>query len=85
MPPQHPSGRVRRGDYISLFNLKREEAVCGRHYPIADERNAYRFGWDLGVQNEELDPNSHSFFTYPNATSAGYWEGRAYREEINSD
>lgn len=66
--------RVLRGEYIVLSALKREERVCGRHYLDVAERMAFRAGYDSGFRQSEAYEGARD---YPNAYSAGYWEGRA--------
>lgn len=66
--------RVLRGEYIVLSALKREERVCARHYHDVAERMAFRAGYDIGFKQGEAYMGAADF---PNAYSAGYWDGRA--------
>ena len=54
---------------------KMEEMLSKRQYQTKDERGAYRNGFTDGVM---LKPRDKNYADYPNAYSAGYWDGFHY-------
>lgn len=65
---------------MSWKSLERCEA---RHYQDADERQAFRAGYSDGYHGyPQWSGNAPKH--YPNAYSAGYWEGVGDKEEGQS-
>ena len=60
---------------------KLDEKLAARNYVDQHERQAFKFGYNNGFGGKPRESRSWLVSLYPNAYSAGYWEGHADRQE----
>jgi hypothetical protein len=61
---------------------KLDERLAGRNYTDPNERKAFRLGYENGYAGRPRESRSWLVTLYPNAYSAGYWEGYGDKHEI---
>lgn len=66
------------------MSFKRAERLAARNYSEAAERDAYRVAYSTGFNREPM-PDTPRRRLWPNAFSAGYWDGLHDSEEPEND